>query len=98
MVCKFIFLKVTIFCDMINPGTHYFIIVQVNENLFSCQLSNEKTKLAEEAVQLAVKTWGLRSLSELEAEERLSYCCEKVNFFVASVFFFCRSTIQTIRN
>ncbi|KAK3194414.1 hypothetical protein Dsin_025724 [Dipteronia sinensis] len=34
-------------------------------------------KLAEEAVQLAVKAWGQRSLTELEAEERLSYSCEK---------------------
>lgn len=35
--------------------------------------------MAEEAVQLAVKTWGQRSITELEAEERLSYSCEKVN-------------------
>jgi preprotein translocase subunit SecA len=52
----------------------------VNENLFPCKLSSENAKLAEEAVQLAVKTWGQRSLSELEAEDRLSYSCEKVNF------------------
>lgn len=51
----------------------------MNENLFPCKLSNEKTKLAEEAVKLAVDTWGQRSLTELEAEERLSYSCEKVN-------------------
>ena len=51
----------------------------MNENLFPCKLSNENTKLAEEAVDLAVKSWGQRSLSELEAEERLSYSCEKVN-------------------
>ncbi|KAM0960874.1 hypothetical protein ACFX2C_025860 [Malus domestica] len=50
---------------------------KVNENLFPCKLSNEKTKLAEEAVKLAVETWGQRSLNELEAEERLSYSCEK---------------------
>ncbi|XP_008227778.1 PREDICTED: protein translocase subunit SecA, chloroplastic [Prunus mume] len=50
---------------------------KVNENLFPCKLSNEKTKLAEEAVKLAVDTWGQRSLTELEAEERLSYSCEK---------------------
>lgn len=59
------------------PRTH--IIFQVNENLFPCKLSNENNKLAEEAVDLAVKSWGQRSLSELEAEERLSYSCEKVN-------------------
>ena len=51
----------------------------MNENLFPSKLSNENTKLAEEAVDLAVKSWGQRSLSELEAEERLSYSCEKVN-------------------
>lgn len=50
---------------------------KVNENLFPCKLSNKNTKLAEEAVQLAVQTWGQRSLTELEAEERLSYSCEK---------------------
>ncbi|KAK6118152.1 hypothetical protein DH2020_048136 [Rehmannia glutinosa] len=50
---------------------------QVNESLFPCTLSKENLKLAEEAVQLAAKTWGQRSLTELEAEERLSYSCEK---------------------
>lgn len=50
----------------------------MNENLFPCKLSNENAKLAEEAVELAAKSWGQRSLSELEAEERLSYSCEKV--------------------
>lgn len=54
-----------------------FAIYQVNESLFPCKLSNENTKLAEEAVQLAVGSWGQRSLTELEAEERLSYSCEK---------------------
>eukprot|EP00256_Glycine_max_P039959 XP_006589081.1 protein translocase subunit SecA, chloroplastic isoform X3 [Glycine max] len=51
--------------------------VQVNEKLFPCQLSNKNVDLAEKAVQLAVETWGKRSLTELEAEERLSYTCEK---------------------
>ncbi|XP_062143954.1 protein translocase subunit SecA, chloroplastic [Alnus glutinosa] len=50
---------------------------KVNENLFPCKLSSANTKLAEEAVQLAAKTWGQRSLSDLEAEDRLSYSCEK---------------------
>ncbi|CAK8572654.1 unnamed protein product [Lathyrus sativus] len=50
---------------------------KVNEKLFPCQLSNQNTELAEKAVQLAVKKWGKRSLTELEAEERLSYSCEK---------------------
>ncbi|XP_073063271.1 protein translocase subunit SecA, chloroplastic isoform X2 [Primulina eburnea] len=50
---------------------------KVNESLFPCTLSKESSKLAEEAVQFAVTTWGQRSLTELEAEERLSYSCEK---------------------
>lgn len=56
------------------------IICQVNESLFPCELSKENFNLAEEAVELAVKTWGQSSLTELEAEERLSYSCEKVNY------------------
>lgn len=51
---------------------------QVNESLFPCTLSKDNSRLAEEAVQLASKTWGQRSLTELEAEDRLSYSCEKV--------------------
>lgn len=51
----------------------------MNEKLFPCKLSNEKAKLAEEAVQSAVEAWGQKSLTELEAEERLSYSCEKVS-------------------
>lgn len=50
---------------------------KVKETLFPCKLSHKNAKLVEEAVQLAVKTWGQRSLSELEAEEQLSYSCEK---------------------
>ncbi|MBA0575170.1 hypothetical protein Golob_027966, partial [Gossypium lobatum] len=50
---------------------------KVNEKLFPCKLSDKNTKLAEEAVELSVKTWGKKSLSELEAEELLSYSCEK---------------------
>ncbi|KAJ4968921.1 hypothetical protein NE237_015622 [Protea cynaroides] len=50
---------------------------KVNEKLFPCKLSKEKTASAEEAVESAVKTWGPRSLTELEAEDRLSYSSEK---------------------
>ncbi|KAL3517343.1 hypothetical protein ACH5RR_019932 [Cinchona calisaya] len=64
-----------VFVSVKKPPTKK--IWKVNENLFPCTLSKENTALAEEAVQLAVKTWGQRSLSELEAEERLSYSCEK---------------------
>lgn len=71
---------------VVKPAEGVFVSVKkpspkktwkVNENLFPSKLSNENTKLAEEAVDLAVKSWGQRSLSELEAEERLSYSCEK---------------------
>ncbi|PIN20103.1 hypothetical protein CDL12_07200 [Handroanthus impetiginosus] len=71
---------------VVRPAEGVFVSVKkpppkktwkVNESLFPCTLSNEKSKLAEEAVQLAAKTWGQRSLTELEAEERLSYSCEK---------------------
>lgn len=51
---------------------------QVSESLFPCALSQETAKVVEEAVQLAASSWGRRSLPELEAEERLSYACEKV--------------------
>ncbi|KAB2052532.1 hypothetical protein ERO13_A12G119866v2 [Gossypium hirsutum] len=50
---------------------------KVNGKLFPCKLSDKNTKLAEEAVELSVNTWGKKSLSELEAEELLSYSCEK---------------------
>ncbi|KAJ6873201.1 hypothetical protein NC651_032156 [Populus alba x Populus x berolinensis] len=71
---------------VVRPAEGVFVSVKkslpqktwkVNESLFPCKLSNENTKLAEEAVQLAVGSWGQRSLTELEAEERLSYSCEK---------------------
>lgn len=41
--------------------------------------------MADEAVQLAAKTWGERSLTEIEAEERLSYSCEKVRFLLPGI-------------
>ncbi|KAL9430503.1 hypothetical protein AB3S75_025818 [Citrus x aurantiifolia] len=71
---------------VVKPAEGVFVSVKkpppkktwkVNESLFPCKLSNENAKLAEEAVQVAVKTWGQKSLTELEAEERLSYSCEK---------------------
>ncbi|PKI68656.1 hypothetical protein CRG98_010936 [Punica granatum] len=71
---------------VVKPGDGVFVSVKkqapkktwkVNENLFPCPLSNINTKLAEETVEVAVKSWGQRSLTELEAEERLSYSCEK---------------------
>uniref|UniRef100_A0A7N0UV68 Protein translocase subunit SecA n=1 Tax=Kalanchoe fedtschenkoi TaxID=63787 RepID=A0A7N0UV68_KALFE len=71
---------------VVKPGDEVFVSVKkpppqknwkVKESLFPCKLSSKNTKLAEEAVQLAVNSWGKRALTELEAEERLSYACEK---------------------
>lgn len=70
-------LKVTI-CNGYGILNLALFCFQVDEKLFPCNLSNKNVKLAEEAVKLAVETWGRRSLTELEAEERLSYSCEKV--------------------
>lgn len=50
---------------------------KVNENILPCDLSERTISTAEADVELAVKAWGKRSLTELEAEERLSYSCEK---------------------
>lgn len=52
----------------------------MSESLFPCELSKETVSLTKDAVDMAVKTWGQRTLTELEAEERLSYSCEKVGF------------------
>ncbi|XP_074344841.1 protein translocase subunit SECA1, chloroplastic-like [Apium graveolens] len=71
---------------VVKPGDGVYVSVKkpipkktwkVNDSLFPCELSKEKINLAEEAVELAAKTWGQWSLTELEAEERLSYSCEK---------------------
>ncbi|KAJ4765987.1 Protein translocase subunit SecA [Rhynchospora pubera] len=50
---------------------------KVNESLFPCDLSKDTLLIAKDAVEIAVKSWGKVSLTELEAEERLSYSCEK---------------------
>ena len=71
-------MQVIVICSgfwSLKLGLIYF---QVNEKLFPCNLSIKNEKLTEEAVKLAVQKWGKRSLTELEAEERLSYSCEKV--------------------
>lgn len=68
----------TFYSNCFGTPRIWYIVIQVNEKLFPCQLSNKNVDMAEKAVQLAVETWGKRSLTELEAEERLSYTCEKV--------------------
>uniref|UniRef100_A0A7I4C591 chloroplast protein-transporting ATPase n=1 Tax=Physcomitrium patens TaxID=3218 RepID=A0A7I4C591_PHYPA len=50
---------------------------KVNPSLFPCELSNDCATLAEEAVEAAVNAWGEKALPELEAEDRLSYACER---------------------
>ncbi|PWZ32665.1 Protein translocase subunit SECA1, chloroplastic [Zea mays] len=50
---------------------------KTNESLFPCELSKETLSSVKDTVEMAVKEWGDKSLTELEAEERLSYSCEK---------------------
>ncbi|XP_044975930.1 protein translocase subunit SECA1, chloroplastic isoform X3 [Hordeum vulgare subsp. vulgare] len=50
---------------------------KTNESLFPCELSEDTLSCVKDAVDVAVKEWGEKSLPELEAEERLSYSCEK---------------------
>lgn len=50
---------------------------KVNPILFPSELSEESSSLVTDAVQTAVEAWGQKSLTELEAEDRLSYACEK---------------------
>ncbi|KAI3506528.1 hypothetical protein L1887_21087 [Cichorium endivia] len=72
--------------SIVKPAEGVFVSVKksspkktwkVSESLFPCALSQENIMAVEEAVNLAVSSWGRRSLAELEAEERLSYACEK---------------------
>ncbi|KAK8950603.1 hypothetical protein KSP40_PGU017241 [Platanthera guangdongensis] len=71
---------------VVNPVGGAFVSVKklpprktwkVKESLFPCELSSVTALLAKDAVESAVKMWGQRLLTELEAEERLSCCCEK---------------------
>ena len=50
---------------------------KVKDGLYPCDLSAEADKLVQEAVDAAVASWGARSVEKLEAEERLSFACEK---------------------
>ncbi len=49
----------------------------VSSSLFPCELSEATQAKAKKAVESAVAAWGVRQLSELEAEDRLSVACEK---------------------
>lgn len=50
---------------------------KVNPLLFPCEVSSENSQLVNEAVQTSIAVWGENSLTELEAEDKLSYACEK---------------------
>ncbi|KAL2631916.1 hypothetical protein R1flu_016602 [Riccia fluitans] len=50
---------------------------KVSASLFPCELSESTMSIAEKAVDAAVKSWGEKSLAELDAEDRLSYASEK---------------------
>jgi hypothetical protein len=69
-------------CDisLSNDLLHLFSL-QMNESLFPCELSKENLSSVKDTVEMVVKEWGEKSLTELEAEERLSYSCEKVGLF-----------------
>ncbi len=49
----------------------------VSPKLYPCSVSDEGTKLANEAVEAAIASWGAGQLAELDAEERLAFACEK---------------------
>ena len=50
---------------------------RVKDGLYPCELSAEAEKLLSDAVDAAAQAWGERSVDALEAEERLSFACEK---------------------
>lgn len=45
--------------------------------IFPCQLSDGTLSAAKSAVRAATKVWGDRTLTLLDAEDRLSVACEK---------------------
>ncbi|WP_298613860.1 preprotein translocase subunit SecA [uncultured Thermosynechococcus sp.] len=50
---------------------------KASPGLFPCEISQEAEKLLRQAVELAVKTYGERSLPELQAEDMLAIASEK---------------------
>lgn len=50
---------------------------QASAALFPCELSEETRSEIEAAVEAAAEAWGEKALPLLEAEDRLSYACEK---------------------
>uniref|UniRef100_A0A061SHA1 Protein translocase subunit SecA n=1 Tax=Tetraselmis sp. GSL018 TaxID=582737 RepID=A0A061SHA1_9CHLO len=50
---------------------------KVRDGFFPVELSGDAKALARGAVEAAVDAWGKRQMEELEAEDRLSFACEK---------------------
>ena len=50
---------------------------KVSPDLFPVALSSAAQSEATAAVEAAVAMWGERAISELEAEDRLAFACEK---------------------
>lgn len=49
----------------------------MSPELFPCTLTDDTLAAAKQGIKMAVEAWGERSLSVLEAEDRLSIACEK---------------------
>lgn len=49
----------------------------VKDGLYPCDLSPKTSKILSDAVNTACSVWGERSLEALDAEDRLSFACEK---------------------
>ena len=50
---------------------------KVKDGLYPCDISSEASAALANAVEKAIANWGERSLEILEAEDRLSFACEK---------------------
>ena len=50
---------------------------KVKDGLYPCDISTEASTALSNAVEKAIASWGERSLDVLEAEDRLSFACEK---------------------
>jgi preprotein translocase subunit SecA len=59
------------------PGEKKVKTWKASEQIFPKQLSKETETLLKEAVQFAVKTYGERSLTELEADDKVAVAAEK---------------------
>ena len=50
---------------------------RVKDGVYPCELTDSTTTLLKDAIESAAKEWGERSVDALDAEERLSFACEK---------------------